>query len=344
MFSAMTNGGECSVMKRMNRREFIRKSALASGAMLAAGVGVGTTSWHKPRRVIILPLLGGNDGLNTVVPYRNDLYHQSRPTLALRSHSLLRVSDTLGFHPALEPLLPIWDNGLMTIINNVGFPSPEDTHFRARLNWHTGKVTGGESTGWTTRYHHIQNLDPMTGQLSSGKDKPGKMLLSHMGSDSFPNHAFGEQLRRIAHGIQTGSSSVFYYAALSGFDTHVDQRPQHAVLLEQYSAAVTALINNLRSSGHFKDTVILSYSEFDRQLSENFLGGTHHGSGNNVLLFGEPLSKPGFYNELSLMGTSTGSVPVLIDYRQVYASVLDQWLGSASTRILGDTFKPLALF
>lgn len=316
----------------MNRREFIRRSAITTGALLAVGILPAANS----RRIIIIRLLGGNDGLNTIVPYREELYYHDRPTLALQAHSLIRVSDTHGLHPALEPLREAWDQGFVTVLNNVGFPVPEQTHHKAILNWHTGTLAGRVGKQWTER-HGMSNMlvnPESVGCIDNHITSP------RSADATYPDNEFAQQLRNIARAIQSGASHQFYQASLSGFDTHVDQGPQHAAMLKTYSSSVNALIKDLQATDHFKETTILTYSEFGRTLEENRLGGTHHGAGNCLFLFGEKLRVPGIFNETRVSRTDHGGIPTTIDYRRVYTTLVGQWLGGSSV----STFEPLALF
>jgi len=311
----------------MNRREFIRSATITTSALIAGGIGF----YSNQRRVIILSLVGGNDGLNTVVPYKEDLYFKSRPTIALHPNELIHISDTLGFHPSLEHLRGVWDQGFMTVINNVGFQVPEATHQQAILNWQNETLLAKEGVEQNKRETAMGNMLTLPG---GPKDTETRT------SSSYPAHAFAQQLQKIARSIQSGSSTILYQASLSGFDTPVDQLSQHAALLDTFARSVKALIADLRSSGHFQDTAILSYSEFGRTLQENKSGGTHHGAGNCLFLFGERLQTPGVFNESRLSAAEHGGMPVTIDYRCVYASLRNQWLGGSSSA----TFEPLALF
>ncbi len=120
----------------MRRRDFLKSSALASSAFMVPSFLAGFQSnrllgGHPGKKLVVIQLSGGNDGLNTIVPYRNDLYYQNRPTLALKDSEVLRVSDNLGFNPALQSLRELYDNGLVGILNNVGYPNPDRSHFRS---------------------------------------------------------------------------------------------------------------------------------------------------------------------------------------------------------------------
>lgn len=103
--------------------------------------------------LVVVQLSGGNDGLNTIIPYRNDLYYQNRPSLAIPQQEVLSMSDELGFHPALEGLRSIYDQGLLSVVNSVGYPNPDRSHFRSMDIWHSGSGSDEYlSTGWLGRY------------------------------------------------------------------------------------------------------------------------------------------------------------------------------------------------
>jgi uncharacterized protein (DUF1501 family) len=151
----------------MQRRQFIQASALASTLLLVPKFlyaidrpenGLAARLRDAPggaaRRLIVVQLGGGNDGLNTIVPFRNDLYYKARPTLALKdTDGLLPISDELALHPAMKGLKGLFDQGQVAICNAVGYPNPDRSHFRSMDIWQTG--SGSEqllSTGWLGRY------------------------------------------------------------------------------------------------------------------------------------------------------------------------------------------------
>ena len=140
----------------MKRRNFLRTTSLASGLLMVPNfVKAFDAVYLKSqgyRRLVVIQLSGGNDGLNTIIPYRNDIYYQSRPRLAITA-DVLKVSDELGFHPSLEALRPLYDSGELSIINNVGYPNPVRSHFKSMDIWHTaGNARSKLQTGWLGRY------------------------------------------------------------------------------------------------------------------------------------------------------------------------------------------------
>jgi uncharacterized protein (DUF1501 family) len=151
----------------MQRRRFLQSSALASTLLLVPKflhaldrpeTRLATMLRDAPsgqaRRLIVVQLSGGNDGLNTIIPYRNDLYFKARPTLALKeTEGILPLSDDLGLHPAMKGLKGLYDQGQLAVLNAVGYPNPDRSHFRSMDIWQTG--SGSEqllTTGWLGRY------------------------------------------------------------------------------------------------------------------------------------------------------------------------------------------------
>ena len=153
----------------MNRRNFLQQSAFATaGTMLipsflkafetqAKGLfgATGAISSIAPtgKILVVVQLSGGNDGLNTVVPYRNDIYYRERPSIAIKPEQVLTLNDEVGLNPALAPLRALYDDGLLTVINNVGYPNPDRSHFRSMDIWQTASNSDQYlQTGWVGRY------------------------------------------------------------------------------------------------------------------------------------------------------------------------------------------------
>lgn len=143
------------------RREFLQTAALASmmAAMPsflveAAQAGAGSAALGE-RILVVVQLGGGNDGLNTVVPLGNDHYHRARPRLGLAADKVFALNDKLALNNALAPLRSIYDDGRMAIVNGVGYPNPNRSHFRSMEIWQTASDADRYlSTGWAGRYFH----------------------------------------------------------------------------------------------------------------------------------------------------------------------------------------------
>lgn len=149
----------------MNRRKFLKYTAMASTSLLVPGFlkGLYAEQIHKNpqlmdlasggKKLIIVQLSGGNDGLNTVIPYRNDIYYSMRPKLSISDTKLLKINDELGFNPAMKKLNEIYDKGNLSIINSVGYPNPDRSHFRSMDIWQSGSGSDQYLTnGWIGRY------------------------------------------------------------------------------------------------------------------------------------------------------------------------------------------------
>jgi uncharacterized protein (DUF1501 family) len=142
----------------MDRRNFLRNSALASGALMIPAFlkpleafASGETNGYK--NLVIIQLSGGNDGLNTIIPFGNDIYYQKRQTIAVNRNDIIKLNDMQGFNPALSSLKEIYDQGWMSIINSVGYPNPDRSHFRSMDIWQTASDSNQFlTTGWIGRY------------------------------------------------------------------------------------------------------------------------------------------------------------------------------------------------
>src|SRR5687767_98269 len=147
-----------------SRRDFLKQSMLATaGTMLvpnflkALEKPVYGLDQNSNKILVVIQLSGGNDGLNTIVPYRNDLYYQYRPVLAIPKEKVLRATDELGFHPSLAKLKDIYDKGYMTILNNVGYPNPDRSHFRSMDIWQSASNSNEYAhSGWIGRWLDAQ--------------------------------------------------------------------------------------------------------------------------------------------------------------------------------------------
>lgn len=149
------------------RREFLRTGARGIGLLafsrFAPDFLTSTTLAGAPRPeadrsvLVLIQLAGGNDGLNTLVPYADDRYHRLRPTLRLKPGEVLRVDDHHGLHPALAPLHTLLDSGSLGIVQNVGYPNPNRSHFRSTEIWETASESDDYATsGWIGRYFDNQ--------------------------------------------------------------------------------------------------------------------------------------------------------------------------------------------
>lgn len=390
------------------RRDFLKQSALATAgtllipSFLKSFDGRPIPLDHK--KLVVIQLSGGNDGLNTIIPYRNDLYYQLRPKLAIKETEVLKASDELAFHPALAKLNGLYDKGYLGIINNVGYPNPDRSHFRSMDIWQTaadsdeylqtgwlGRYLDAQCTNCSTGYHAIE-IDDVLGLALKGEQQKGMALrnpkklhdalkgnlfreLSQQKTDdepavsylyktlaetvssadyiyskadirksttTYPETDFANRLKTIAQLINSGIDTRVYYASLTGFDTHVNQATSHERLLRTYSEAMDAFVIDLEQANSFDSALIMTFSEFGRRVSQNASGGTDHGTANNLFLIGKSLKQKGFINETpDLRKLDQGDLIHTVDFRSVYATLLDRWLGANANAVLGDQFVRL---
>ncbi len=395
----------------MKRRDFLKNTTLASGVFLIPSflkpfeaLAFDELSGYK--NLVIVQLSGGNDGLNTVVPYGIDAYYQKRKSIALPQNEIIRLDELQGLNPNMGALREIYDQGWMTVLNSVGYPNPDRSHFRSMDIWQTASNSDEYlTTGWIGRYldSNCQTCkDPYTAvevddTLSLAlKGKSGKGIAvkdpaklynntrepffkevieshnKHLNEDNlgylyktmietyssagyiqktsktyeskgdYPQTGFANQLKTVSRFINSGLKTRVYYVSLSGFDTHTGQIDQQGRLLKQYSEGMAAFLKELKSTGKLNDTLVLTFSEFGRRVEQNASNGTDHGTANNVFVFGGNLKKPGIYNGApDLANLDNGDLKYKIDFREVYATVLDKWLDVNNSDILNRQFSGL---
>ncbi|RBL93993.1 DUF1501 domain-containing protein [Chitinophaga flava] len=287
----------------MKRRDFLKQSGMASGMMLLPAfvhAAMAKTSQPATRRVVFIQLMGGNDGLNTVIPYRQEMYYQQRPQLAIPAEEVLPVTAEWGFNPALRALLPFYEKQQLLVLQQVGYPDTDTSHYHSSQIWRTGCLQGLEANHWL----------------------PATIPATDLGTADF-----GPTLEHIASQIGKGDPTQVYHLALDGFDTHQFQRVQQDQLLATYAQGVSTFLHALRRNGQLDNTLVVTWSEFGRSVSQNIRQGTDHGHGNQVYIFGSRLRQWGI-QPCTLTG---GELPVRTDFRSLYATIGNKWLGVTNT-------------
>ena len=394
----------------MDRRKFLKSSVVASGMTLVPSFLKGMemlnpTDLSRYKNVIIIQLSGGNDGLNTIIPFENDIYHNMRPSIRKVKEDTIKIQDDLGFNNKLKEIAQLYDQGEVCLINNVGYPNPNRSHFRSSDIWNTACDSAEYlNSGWIGRYLDSNCQNPyqaievdkglslaLKGEKMNGiavdnpyllfkntrepffknivsntqaellnEDNQGylyKTMLETYSSASYiqktskiyetkmpyPGSSFAKNLKTIADFIVSGLDTRVYYSSLGGFDSHVNQLASQDRLLKTYSEGIGALVADLKQNDKFKDTLILTFSEFGRRVKQNASKGTDHGTANNVFIIGGDLKKPGVYNEApNLLKLDTnGDLIHTIDFRSVYATILNKWLSVDDVSILNGDFGDL---
>lgn len=398
----------------INRRKFIQAGSLATASLMLPRF-LKAFEKQQPDQagkiLVVVQLSGGNDGLNTVVPYRDDRYYKLRPQLSIQRQAALALDDEMGLHPALKGLKALYDDGALAILNSVGYPNPDRSHFRSMDIWQT--ASGAKDilrTGWLGRYLDAQcdgcghaaeaievddtlslalkgerrrgltmanprrlyqethspyfkqlaaahtsaagdkNIDYLYKTLADTRSAAGYIYRQsriYRSSGDFPAGPFGRGLKTIAELIISGSDTRVYYISLGSFDTHVNQAPQQHRLFKQLGAGLKVFTEELKKNNRFNEVMVMTFSEFGRRVAQNASGGTDHGTANCMFLLSGGLKKQGILNgppDLSHLDQSnpeTGDLVYQVDFRAVYATLLQRWLQGNDKRILDGAFSPL---
>ncbi|MBM3947538.1 MAG: DUF1501 domain-containing protein, partial [SAR202 cluster bacterium] len=362
--------------------------------------------------LVMVQLSGGNDGLNTLIPFADDRYYQARPNLAVSRTEVLKLTGAAGFHPQMGKLHHVFEHELLAVVQGVGYPNPNRSHFRSLEIWQTSETERVLTTGWLGRYVDAEcrgsdnpapvvnfgDKQPLTlaaerprvitlenpallkwqprGEAAEAERRafgrinqsfgPGPDNVSFLarvasGAQSFygrleeamrryrsavvyPEFRFSQNLKLVAQMITAEFPTRIYYVELPGFDTHAAQSNRHAALLQELSEGLGSFLHDLHKQGHLQRTLVVTFSEFGRRVAENRSGGTDHGAGSMLFLAGGGV-KGGFYGTApDLEDLQSGDLKHQVDFRSVYATVLEQWLGAGSEPILGSRFPTLPLF
>jgi len=164
------------------------------------------------------------------------------------------------------------------------------------------------------------------------------------GIDGYPSSMLGQKLKLLARLLKLGGGTRLFYVSQSGYDTHAAQLATHASLLRELSGGLYAFLEDLKGSGLADRAAVLVFSEFGRRVQENGSQGTDHGTAAPVLLAGAGVQPGLIGTPPDLNDLDAGDLKMSIDFRRVYAAVLDQWLGIPSAEALGQQFEPLKLF
>lgn len=380
---------------------------------------------------VVLQLAGGNDGLNTLVPFADDSYHKARPRLAKKEKEIITLNDHVGLNGAMPYLGSLFKEGNLGVVQGVGYPNPNRSHFVSTSIWETADLNNRSSTGWIGRYfdNACAGSDPTVG-ISLNKTQPesfgalknpGVCLSSpelyrwiHGGGEKAQAEEFfaslnspedddspvdgasidmpaggkpggieGESnlafLERVAMDARVSSAKILelaskyrtkvtyegtpisrslnmvsrliaggmptrvYYVSHGGFDTHNQQVNSHDRLLGQLDRALKSFFADLKSQGNAERVVLMTFSEFGRRVSENASAGTDHGRASCLFVAGEGV-KGGLYGQYpSLTDLDQGDLKHTVDFRGVYASVLEGWLKTSSKPVLRGDFPKLDL-
>lgn len=401
----------------ITRRQFLGTGAAGlsylslSGALptlFARAADAATVADTNDNVLVVVELNGGNDGLNTVIPFENPLYAKNRPTLQIPKDEVLKLADGIGLHPSLSAFGELFKEGKLAVVQGVGYPDPDRSHFRSMEIWHTGSLAKTPPTiGWLGRVLDQRFPEPVSGKLpglaltsglpqaflsehndvpvvqqldglgggEDGQDLKGQLqrklvtsaddksdavgYLRRQATTVFRTAAMlreasqkykstieypgdlGEQLRRAVQAIAADIGVRLLFVSQGGYDTHSQQAGSHAALLSELSGALAALQKDLEGHGLADRVCVLVFSEFGRRVDENGSQGTDHGAASIVFVQGAKVrgGLKGEYPSLEKLGD--GDLIHTVDFRSVYATIMDRWLGCSSKILLGSEFPAI---
>ncbi len=376
----------------------------------------GSTRKKEPVLVVV-QLSGGNDFMNTVVPFTEGVYYDSRPLVAIPENKVLPITDKLAFHPSAAPFRGLYEGGKMAIVQGIGYENSSRSHFRAMDIWHTCEPDRIATEGWlakVVRQLDPQGLNPLTA-VSFGRGLPRALaapgvtatsvgdldnygLLSpierkeeraqnldyfkrmytpaigtgmvmdylaqtgqgvikgadilavapgrYKSSVEYANNPIARSLRDVARVHTSGLGARIFYTNHGGYDHHAQEVPTHARLLAELSQALSDFMADLREHNAAEEVAVLVFTEFGRRIKDNG-SGTDHGSGGGAFIIGENV-RGGLYSEYPSLAPRDWlygeDMRHTIDFRGIYSTLLEQWMGVPSTEIVGGKFEQIRPF
>lgn len=409
-------------MTEVSRRDFLRQGlgfltvSLSIPSVLALA---GHAANFAPRQsgkskiLVLVQMNGGNDGLNTVIPFEDGAYYKARPTIAIAADKVLRLDGKTGLHSDMTGFAELFKNKNLAIVQGVGYPTPNRSHFRSIEIWQTASPDRIENTGWIGRYldccassssageplFPAVNVDPILPKslladrvtvpsvnnpmefkfrtdplyaqdrqaqvqafneiyadfdlkrphadllrkagvdANAASDYLQQLVKSYKGVSKYPNGNFGNSLKFIAQMITGGLNSPVFACSLDGFDTHTNQSRQQAGLLKQLSDGISAFYDDLKAHKVDEDVLVMAFSEFGRRVAENGGKGTDHGTAAPAFVIGTDV-KGGIYGDQpSLTNLDNGDLRYGIDFRSIYATILDRWMDADARKIIGGSYE-----
>jgi uncharacterized protein (DUF1501 family) len=372
-----------------------RDLAAQAASPLAPGDGV----------LIVVSLLGGNDGMNTVVPINNGRYFAGRKGVAIPANQTLGIGGGFGLHPNLTYLKSLYDQGHVALVHGVGYPSASLSHFEAMSTWMGAQAASGTVSGWLGRWLDGSS-DPVPLRLVNvgfnvplhlvGRTRAGSSVspwgiglgasttaqdqrlyagLRQLSAASTELGPWGDAIVKIerdalavgrdmspifakqvpdggemAHGMAIAARLIIANLGVRvvgisqhSYDTHSTQGYQHDALLGELDAGLRALYAELQP-GFAARTTVLVVSEFGRTPAANDSGGTDHGTANTTMVIGQPIAG-GMYGQSPSWTDldANGRFKTTVDFRSIYATVLQGVLGADPREILGATYETLPL-
>ena len=373
------------------------------------------TSTSKDPVLVVLQLTGGNDYMNTVVPYGDPLYYDYRPRVNVSPEQVLPLDDKVGFNPTLAPIKELYDRGDVAVVHGVGYANPNRSHFRSMDIWHTCEPDKIGTEGWLGKV--IRDLDPRAENVLTGVNfgrglpralaLPGvpvasvavlenyglltaipqeeararaldvfaRMYTPAMGTGptmdylgqtgldalkgadilrtapekyesmvEYGDNAIARNLRAISQVLLADLGTRVFYTQHGGFDTHAAEMAVHTQLWTELSDAISCFFADLREHNVEDRVVMLVFTEFGRRVKDNG-SGTDHGSGGLSMVMGAPV-KGGQYNEYPSLREGDlleGDLHFNYDYRGLYGTLVERWLGLDARSVVGGSFEQVGV-
>ena len=403
----------------VSRRDMMRMGAGGLGFGLFGGLGpvphvlreasLAAAAEPSGKILVVFEWFGGNDGLNTIVPYGDQMYYKHRPTIGIREQDLLKIDAHFGWHKSMRGLKHLYDEGKVAIVQGVGYDQPSFSHFTSLSFWHTASPNSGNAYGWIgrtasaldpagARPNMIVNIsesqtlavkaethvplvfiDPT--RFQRGVFAQEKAVLDVLDSQNAPvsdvhryvlevsrSAAQASEVVRAAWSQYTGRNNPdlrlldldkvaalieadfptkLYYVPLrnSLFDTHVNQAAPHDRQLEYCSDAIEGFFEEMKRIGRADDVVMYVHSEFGRRVPENTSLGTDHGTAQVNFVIGNAVKGGQYGTPPSLTNLVLGdNLESTTDFRQVYATLIEEWLGASAATVLGHKFDTMSMF
>ncbi|WP_130734375.1 DUF1501 domain-containing protein [Flavobacterium sp. J27] len=370
----------------MDRRKFFKLTGTFTGgsllipSFLHAFTNKNSFTLYE-KSVLFIQLNGGNDGLNTFIPFNNPLYYNLRPNISIVKDQIIGKNNGMGFHPALKGFAKIQEAGDLSVVQNVGYPEPNRSHFRSQEIWQTATSSKEYSNeGWLGRYldfHYLEqhatggiNLDTIdnfalkglhpnsitvkdpnrfrgknktddnaklsenpqldfvrkiANSVVEGADEIQKALAKSKAEMNYPKTGLGKNLEWISKLIKGNLNSKIYYTSLGSFDTHDNQLALHHNKLTELNDAVLALYSDLKQANLLPYTTIVIFSEFGRRVKDNGKG-TDHGTAAPMFIIGGNTKGKIIGTNPNLEDLDQGDLKFEIDFRSIYATLLEKQL------------------
>jgi uncharacterized protein (DUF1501 family) len=364
------------------------------------------------RTLIVVQMAGGNDGLNTVIPYADGSYYSQRKNLGVPQGEVLTLDDRFGLHPAMGGFKSLWDSGNLAIVHGVGYPNPSLSHFKAMDIWQTANPEGRSDEGWLAKlvkgsvdrrghpfagfaaggalppalmspdlavpavdnaatfkllpdpryavdaparqnalvrlYGGFAGAGPFAQVLQSTQqgtldsiDQLQKAHAAYKPAVEYPKDGFGAGLKLLAETITGDLGVKVGYITIGGFDTHSNQKNTQNRLLGSLADGLKAFWDDLVAQGKADSVMIMTWSEFGRRVGENGSNGTDHGTATPQFVIGNGIKGGHWGDPVSLTDLANGNLKFTTDFRSVYSTVMDGWLGAPAEKLLGARYPTL---